>query len=57
VHGALRRMDHGTLTAEQTEAVGLWLMRSEETIREIAEHFEVPPDQLGLDLGPSGRLM
>ena len=54
---ALRRMDHGTLSPEQTEDVGLALLRLEETIREIAEHFEIPPEQLGLDLGPFGRLM
>lgn len=54
---ALRRMEHGTLTAEETEAVGLALMRLEDTIREIAEHFDLRPDELGLDLGPFGRLM
>jgi len=54
---ALRRMEKDTLTPEQTEDVGLALMRLEETIREIADHFEIPPGELNLDLGPFGRLM
>jgi hypothetical protein len=32
---AIRRMDAGTLTAEQTESVGLALMRLEETVRDM----------------------
>jgi hypothetical protein len=54
---ALRRMEHETLTAEETENVGLALMRLEETVHEIAEHFDIPPGELNLDLGPLGRLM
>jgi hypothetical protein len=54
---AIRRMDAGTLTPEQIEAVGLALMRLEETVRELAGRFGVDPDDLNLDLGPVGRLM
>lgn len=54
---ALRRVEHGTLDARQTEAVGLALMRLEETVHEIAAHFEIPPEELNLDLGPFGRLL
>jgi hypothetical protein len=54
---AIRRMDAGTLTAEQTEAVGLALMRLEETIRELGSQFGIAPEDLTLDLGPVGRLM
>ena len=54
---AIRRMDAGTLTAEQTEAVGLALMRLEETIRDIGQEFGLEPGDLNLDLGPVGRLM
>jgi hypothetical protein len=54
---AIRRMDAGTLTPEQTEAVGLALMRLEETVRELASRFGIDPDDLNLDLGPVGRLM
>jgi hypothetical protein len=54
---AIRRMDAGTLTAEQTEAVGLALMRLEETVRDIGAQFGLTADDLNLDLGPVGRLM
>jgi hypothetical protein len=54
---AIRRMDAGTLTPEQTEAVGLALMRLEETIRDLGAQFGIAPEDLTLDLGPVGRLM
>ena len=53
---AIRRMEAGTLTSDETEAVGLALMRLEETVRELAARFGIPPDELNLDLGPLGRL-
>ena len=54
---AIRRMDAGTLTPDQTEAVGLALMRLEETVRDIATQFGLAPEDLNLDLGPVGKLM
>jgi Gas vesicle protein K len=54
---AIRRMDAGTLTADQTEAVGLALMRLEETVRDLGAQFDIAPEDLTLDLGPVGRLM
>jgi len=54
---AIRRMDAGTLTPEETEAVGLALMRLEETVRDIGMQFGLTPEDLNLDLGPVGRLM
>lgn len=53
---AIRRMDANTLTPEETESVGLALMRLEETIRDLAEQFGFKPEDLNLDLGPIGRL-
>jgi hypothetical protein len=53
---AIRRMEAGTLTAEETERLGLALMRLEETIRELAARFGLDPEELNLDLGPLGRL-
>jgi hypothetical protein len=53
---AIRRMDRGTLTADETEALGLALMRLEETVGELAERFGLDPADLNLDLGPLGRL-
>jgi hypothetical protein len=54
---AIRRMDAGTLTAGETEAVGQALMRLEETVRDIGARFGLAPEDLNLDLGPAGRLM
>lgn len=54
---AIRRVENRTLSAEQTEAVGLALMRLEETIRNIAAQFNLSPEDLNLDLGPVGKLM
>jgi len=53
---ALRRMEARTLTPEQTEDLGLALMRLEETIVELARRFDLDPADLNLDLGPLGRL-
>jgi len=54
---AIRRMENGTLTDEETESVGLALMRLQQTIQELAEQFDISPDELNLDLGPVGKLM
>lgn len=54
---AIRRMEAGTLTPDQTEAVGLALMRLEETVREVGQQFGLDPEDLNLDLGPVGRLL
>jgi len=54
---AIRRMGAGTLSPEETEAVGLALMRLEETIRELGGQFGLAPEDLKLDLGPIGRLV
>jgi Gas vesicle protein K len=54
---AIRRVENDTLTPEQIEAVGLALMRLEETIRDIAAQFNLSPADLNLDLGSFGKLM
>lgn len=54
---AIRRMEDETMTSEEIEAVGLALMRLEETIRDLAARFDLAPEDLNLDLGPIGRLM
>jgi hypothetical protein len=53
---AIRRMEADTLTAEETESVGLALMRLEETVRELSGQFDLRPEDLTLDLGPIGKL-
>lgn len=54
---AIRRMEHGTLSDEETESVGLALMRLQETILDLARQFDIAPEELNLDLGPIGKLM
>ena len=54
---AIRRMENGTLSDQETEAIGMALMRLEETIRDLCGQFEIPVDQLNLDLGPIGKLV
>lgn len=54
---AIRRMERGTLTDDETEAVGLALMRLEETIHDLATQFDIPVEELNLDLGPVGKLI
>jgi hypothetical protein len=54
---AIRRLEGGTLTPEETEAVGVALMRLEETVRDLAARFGLEADELNLDLGPLGRLL
>jgi len=54
---AIRRMEGGTLSPEETESVGVALMRLEETVRDIAARFGLEPEDLNLDLGPLGRLL
>jgi len=54
---AIRRMETGTLTDQQTEDVGVALMKLEETVRDIAARFGIPPEELNLDLGPIGKLL
>jgi hypothetical protein len=54
---AIRRLEGGTLSADETEAIGVALMRLEETVHELAERFGLEPDELNLDLGPLGRLL
>jgi hypothetical protein len=53
---AIRRMEQNTLTRKEVEAVGIALMRLEETIKEIGARFGLSPEDLKLDLGPLGRL-
>ena len=54
---AIRRMEGGTLTDEQTEDIGRALMQLEETVRDLAGRFGIPIDDLNLDLGPAGKLI
>jgi hypothetical protein len=54
---AIRRMEQKTLTRKEVEAVGVALMKLEETVRDIGAKFGLTPEDLNLDLGPLGKLM
>ena len=53
---ALRRMDEGTLATDEVERVGLALMKLEESVRDLAQQFDLRPEDLKLDLGPLGKI-
>ncbi|MEV4255943.1 gas vesicle protein K [Spirillospora sp. NPDC049652] len=54
---ALRRVEEGSLTDDQTEKLGTALMRLEEAMAHLREHFDLTPEDLNLDLGPLGTLL
>jgi hypothetical protein len=54
---ALRRVDAGDLSDDQIERIGSTLMRLEQHMRELCEHFDIRPEDLNLDLGPLGTLL
>jgi hypothetical protein len=54
---AIRRMESGTLTDDETENVGLALMNLQDTIVDLAKQFDISPEELNLDLGPVGKLL
>ena len=54
---ALRRVDHGDLTEDQEERIGITLMLLEERMEELCERYGVRPEDLNIDLGPLGPLL
>jgi hypothetical protein len=54
---AVRRMEAGTLTPDEVEAIGLALMRLEKTVGALARRFGIRPEEINVDLGPLGRLL
>ncbi len=53
---AVRRVEQGTLTADETERLGHALMVLAQTVRDFADQHDIDPAELNLDLGPLGRL-
>jgi hypothetical protein len=54
---AIRRVEAGGLTDDETERLGTTLMLLEERMEELREHFGLTPEDLNIDLGPLGRLL
>lgn len=54
---ALRRLDEGSLTDDQVEALGEGLMHLAEAMRDLRERFGLSQEDLNLDLGPLGKLL
>jgi hypothetical protein len=54
---AIRRMEAGTITDEETERLGTALAHVEETLRDMAERAGLDPEEVNLDLGPLGKLV
>ena len=54
---ALRRVEDGDLTDEQTEALGLGLMRLDEAMAELRGRYNISASDLNIDLGPLGTLL
>lgn len=52
---AIRRMEAGSLSAEEEERLGTTLMRAEEAIVDMAAKFGLRAEDLSLDLGPLGK--
>jgi len=53
---ALRRIDGGSLSAEEIERLGLTFLRLSEEVDRLKRHFGLADDDLNLDLGPLGKL-
>lgn len=54
---AIRRMDSGTLTAEEIERLGTTFLRLSEQMDHLKRVFGLENEELNLDLGPLGRLL
>jgi hypothetical protein len=54
---AVRRMQHGSLTEEETERVGLALERLDRKMTEMASRFGLRREELTMKLGPLGDLV
>jgi hypothetical protein len=54
---AIRRVEVGDLPDETVERLGLGLMRLEEAMADLREHFGLEPEDLNIDLGPLGPLL
>lgn len=54
---AIRRIEGGSLSAEEVERLGETFMLLEQRMEELKESFGLEDEDLNLDLGPLGRLL
>jgi gas vesicle protein GvpK len=54
---AVRRIDHGGLSEDETERLGLAFMKLDERMEELKQEFGLEDADLNIDLGPLGRLV
>ena len=54
---AIRRVEGGSLSDQQTERLGLALMQQAQEIDRLRKEFGLEEEDLNLDLGPLGRLL
>lgn len=55
---AIRRVDGDEeLSEERIERIGLTLLRLDERMTELCDHFGLEREDLNIDLGPLGRLL
>jgi hypothetical protein len=54
---ALRRMEGGSLTEEETERLGLTFLQLSEQMDWFRNEFGLADEDLNLDLGPLGKLL
>ncbi|HEY3529316.1 MAG TPA: gas vesicle protein K [Nocardioides sp.] len=54
---ALRRLDEGSLSDDQVEALGTALMHLADAMRDLRDRFGLSQEDLNLDLGPLGSLL
>lgn len=56
-HQAVRRLEAGTLSAQEEERLGIAFLRMRDRMDELRETFGLEEEDLNLDLGPLGRLL
>jgi len=54
---AIRRMESGSLTEEEIDALGSTLMMQAQEIQRLRIEFGLEEEDLNLDLGPLGKLL
>jgi hypothetical protein len=54
---ALHRVDHGGLTEDQEERLGMTLMILHDRMNELCDRYGLTLEDLNLDLGPLGTLL